>query len=163
MARSVNKCTFIGNVGQDPEVRFLPSGVPVANLSIALNETWKDKQTGEKQERTEWVRLVAFNKLAEIIQQFVVKGSRLYVESKCQTRKWQDQNGQDKYSTEFIVNDLVMLDSRQDSPNQGQRQGGQQGNQYREAQDGSAQQGERYAPPGQGPGSADDFDDSIPF
>ncbi|MGJ7462668.1 single-stranded DNA-binding protein [Halomonas sp. MA07-2] len=112
MARGVNKVILIGNLGQDPEVRFLPSGAPVANLRLATTDTWMDKQSGQRQERTEWHTLVMFNKLAEIGQQYLKKGSRIYVEGRLQTRKWQGQDGQDRYSTEIVVNDMQMLDSR---------------------------------------------------
>ncbi|QTF92495.1 single-stranded DNA-binding protein [Halomonas sp. BM-2019] len=112
MARGVNKVILIGNLGQDPEVRFMPSGAPVANLRLATTDTWMDRQSGQRQERTEWHTLVMFNKLAEIAQQYLKKGSRIYVEGRLQTRKWQGQDGQDRYSTEIVVNDMQMLDSR---------------------------------------------------
>ncbi|WP_458525998.1 single-stranded DNA-binding protein [Onishia taeanensis] len=112
MARGVNKVILIGNLGQDPEVRFLPSGNPVANLRIATTDSWTDRQSGQRQERTEWHTVVLFNKLAEIAQQYVKKGSRIYVEGRLQTRKWQGQDGQDRYSTEIVCNDMQMLDSR---------------------------------------------------
>ncbi|TVM07040.1 MAG: single-stranded DNA-binding protein [Halomonas sp.] len=112
MARGINKVILIGNLGQDPEVRFTPSGTAVANLSLATSDTWMDKQTGQRQERTEWHRIVLFNKTAEIAQQYLKKGSKVYIEGRLQTRKWQDQNGQDKYSTEVVANDMQMLDSR---------------------------------------------------
>ncbi|WP_110687704.1 single-stranded DNA-binding protein [Salinicola aestuarinus] len=112
MARGVNKVILIGNLGQDPEVRFLPSGNPVCNLRIATTDTWTDRQSGQRQERTEWHSVVLFNKLAEIAQQYVKKGSRIYIEGRLQTRKWQGQDGQDRYSTEIVGNDMQMLDSR---------------------------------------------------
>ncbi|GHC27822.1 hypothetical protein GCM10010082_21280 [Kushneria pakistanensis] len=112
MARGVNKVILIGNLGQDPEVRFLPSGSPVCNLRLATTDTWTDRQSGQRQERTEWHSVVMFNKLAEIAQQYVKKGSRLYIEGRLQTRKWQGQDGQDRYSTEIVANDMQMLDSR---------------------------------------------------
>lgn len=112
MARGVNKVILIGNLGQDPEVRFLPSGNPVANLRIATTDSWTDRQSGQRQERTEWHTVVLFNKLAEIAQQYVKKGSKIYVEGRLQTRKWQGQDGQDRYSTEIVCNDMQMLDSR---------------------------------------------------
>ncbi|MDN3557197.1 single-stranded DNA-binding protein [Halomonas maura] len=133
MARGVNKVILIGNLGQDPEVRFTPSGTAVANLNLATTDTWTDRQSGQRQERTEWHRVVMFNKLAEISQQYLRKGSRVYVEGRLQTRKWQDQNGQDKYSTEIVANDMQMLDSRSGGemgggmPPQGGNFGGQQG------------------------------------
>ena len=167
MARGVNKVILIGNLGQDPEVRFMPSGGAVANINIATTEVWNDKQTGQRQERTEWHRVVFFNKLAEVAQQYLKKGSRVYVEGKLQTRKWQDQNGVDRYTTEIVSNDMQMLDSMPQGGQQGgyQQQGGQQ-------QGGYQQQGNQApAPQQQGgqpqggsvPGSFDDFDDEIPF
>lgn len=134
MARGVNKVILIGNLGQDPDVRFLPSGNPVANLRIATTDSWTDRQSGQRQERTEWHSVVLFNKLAEIAQQYVKKGSRIYIEGRLQTRKWQGQDGQDRYSTEIVANDMQMLDSRG---------GGQGGGDY-------AQQGGGYAPQGGG-------------
>ncbi|MDT8894232.1 single-stranded DNA-binding protein [Halomonas sp. I1] len=174
MARGVNKVILVGNVGQDPEVRFTQSGNPVGNINLATSDQWKDRQTGEKQEKTEWHRLIVFRRLAELAQQYVRKGSKLYIEGKLQTRKWQDQSGQDRYTTEILVNDMQMLSS----PNTGQQQGqaqqqhgapaGQPGN-----PGGGYPQGGGMGPPQQGsngsnygapnPGSFDDFDDEIPF
>jgi single-strand DNA-binding protein len=112
MARGINKVILIGNIGGDPDVRYLPNGNAVTTLSLATSESWKDKQTGEKQERTEWHRVVCFNRLGEIAGEYVRKGSKLYVEGSLRTRKWQDQQGQDKYTTEIVANDIQMLDSR---------------------------------------------------
>ena len=112
MARGVNKVILIGNLGQDPEVRFMPSGSPVANLRVATTDTWTDRQSGQRQERTEWHSVVLFNRLAEIAQQYLKKGSRVYLEGRLQTRKWQGQDGQDRYTTEIVVNDMQMLDTR---------------------------------------------------
>ena len=112
MARGINKVILIGNLGQDPEVRFTPSGTAVANLNLATSDTWTDRQSGQRQERTEWHRVVMFNKTAEIAQQYLKKGSKVYIEGRLQTRKWQDQNGQDRYSTEIVANDMQMLDGR---------------------------------------------------
>ncbi len=112
MARGINKVILIGNLGQDPEVRFSPSGTAIANLNLATTDTWTDRQSGQRQERTEWHRLVLFNKTAEIAQQYLKKGSKIYVEGRLQTRKWQGQDGQDRYTTEIVVNDMQMLDSR---------------------------------------------------
>ncbi|NIC07663.1 single-stranded DNA-binding protein [Billgrantia bachuensis] len=112
MARGVNKVILIGNLGQDPEVRFMPSGSPVANLRVATTDTWTDKQSGQRQERTEWHSVVLFNRLAEIAQQYLKKGARVYLEGRLQTRKWQGQDGQDRYTTEIVVNDMQMLDTR---------------------------------------------------
>ncbi|CAM3513897.1 single-stranded DNA-binding protein [Halomonas lysinitropha] len=191
MARGINKVILIGNLGQDPEVRFTPSGTAVANLNLATTDTWMDKQSGQRQERTEWHRVVLFNKTAEIAQQYLKKGSKVYIEGRLQTRKWQDQSGQDKYSTEIVANDMQMLDSR--GGDGGGQSGGQQGGQYGgQPQQGGQQQGgygnapqqggqpqhpaPQPAPPQQGggqqqggnygapdPGSFDDFDDEIPF
>lgn len=137
MARGVNKVILIGNLGQDPEVRFTPSGTAVANLNLATTDTWMDKQSGQRQERTEWHRIVLFNKTAEIAQQYLKKGSKVYIEGRLQTRKWQDQNGQEKYTTEIVANDMQMLDSR------GGDFGGQQGGQY----GGQPQQGGNFGGP----------------
>lgn len=192
MARGINKVILIGNLGQDPEVRFTPSGTAVANLNLATTDTWMDRQSGQRQERTEWHRVVMFNKTAEIAQQYLKKGSKVYIEGRLQTRKWQDQNGQDRYSTEIVANDMQMLDSRggdfqgggaaQNNYAQGGQNGGspQQGGQSQGDQYGgqSAAQPQRAAQqnqpaPSQGqqnnqygapdPGNFDDFDDEIPF
>ncbi len=112
MARGINKVILVGNVGIDPEVRYTGSGAAVANISIATSESWKDKTTGENIERTEWHRVVFFNRLAEIINEYVKKGSKLYVEGSLKTRKWQDQSGNDRYTTEIVGNEMQMLDSR---------------------------------------------------
>ncbi|MFO7646747.1 single-stranded DNA-binding protein [Halomonas campaniensis] len=143
MARGVNKVILIGNLGQDPEVRFLPSGAPVANLRLATTDTWMDRQSGQRQERTEWHTLVMFNKLAEIAQQYLKKGSRIYVEGRLQTRKWQGQDGQDRFSTEIVVNDMQMLDSRSggDFQGGGASQGGGYGGQPQGGYGNAPQQG----------------------
>lgn len=112
MARGINKVILVGNVGVDPDVRYLPNGNAVTTLSLATSESWKDKVTGEKQDRTEWHRVVCFNRLGEIAGEYVRKGSKLYVEGSLRTRKWQDQQGQDKYTTEIIAADIQMLDSK---------------------------------------------------
>lgn len=112
MARGINKVILVGNVGVDPDVRHMPNGNAVTTLSIATSETWKDKQTGDKQERTEWHRVVCFNRLGEIAGEYIRKGSKLYVEGSLRTRKWQDPQGQDRYTTEIIASDLQMLDSK---------------------------------------------------
>lgn len=128
MARGVNKVILIGNLGNDPDVRFTPNGSAVANLSIATSESWKDRNTGQQQDRTEWHRVVIFGKLAEIAQQYLRKGSKIYIEGKLQTRKWQGQDGQDRYTTEVVVDgfsgQLQMLDGRQDGMSAGAPQGG---------------------------------------
>ena len=112
MARGVNKAIIVGTLGQDPEIRYTANGSAVANISVATNETWKDKSTGEAQERTEWHRIVMFGKLAEIAQQYLKKGSQAYFEGRIQTRKWQDQSGNDRYSTEIVANEMQMLGGR---------------------------------------------------
>jgi single-strand DNA-binding protein len=110
--RGVNKVILIGNCGQDPETKFTASGAAIANLSIATSDSWKDKQTGQMQERTEWHRVVFFNRLAEIVGEYLRKGSKVYIEGRLQTRKWQDQSGQERYTTEIVGNEMQMLDSR---------------------------------------------------
>lgn len=112
MARGINKVILVGNTGNDPEVRYMQNGNAVATVSIATSETWKDKQTGEKQEKTEWHRVVFFNRLAEIVAEYVRKGHKLYVEGSLRTRKWQDQQGQDRYTTEIVANEMQMLDNK---------------------------------------------------
>jgi single-strand DNA-binding protein len=112
MSRGVNKAIIVGTLGQDPEVRYTASGSAVANISVATNENWKDRNTGEMQERTEWHRIVLFGKLAEIAQQYLKKGSQAYFEGRIQTRKWQDQSGNDRYSTEIVANEMQMLGGR---------------------------------------------------
>lgn len=115
MARGVNKVILVGNLGQDPEIRHTQNGSPVATLNIATSESWMDKNTGQRQERTEWHRVVVFQKLAEICQQYLRKGAKVYLEGKLQTRKWQDKQGQDRYTTEIVANDIQMLDRRDDA------------------------------------------------
>ena len=113
MARGVNKVILIGNLGKDPEVRYTPSGLAVANLTLATSEAWKDKQSGEMQERTEWHRIVMYQRLAEIAGEYLRKGSKVYVEGRLQTRKWQDKTtGQDRYTTEIVADSMQMLDSK---------------------------------------------------
>ena len=162
--QGVNKVILIGNLGQDPEIRYMQNGKAVANLSIATSESWKD-QSGQKQERTEWHRLVSYDKLAEIIGEYVKKGSKIYVEGKLQTRKWQDQSGADKYTTEIIINTMQMLDGKkQDGGQQGgwgqpaaaTQQAPQQPPARQQATQNAAPQQQGYAPPM-------DFDDTIPF
>ena len=112
MARGVNKVILIGNLGADPEVRYVPGGSAIANVNIATSDSWKDKQTGENQERTEWHRVVFFSRLAEIVGEYLKKGAKVYVEGSLRTRKWQDKNGQDRYTTEIVANTMQMLDGR---------------------------------------------------
>ncbi|MGP9633757.1 single-stranded DNA-binding protein [Halomonas sp. AOP43-A1-21] len=178
MARGINKVILIGNLGQDPEVRFTPAGAAVANLNLATSDTWLDRQSGERQERTEWHRVVLFNKTAEIAQQYLKKGAKVYIEGRLQTRKWQDQSGQDRYSTEIVANDMQMLDGRsgdfqgdqQNQPPQNQRQPTQSTAQQPPARQPSTPPVQNNSPanPNANPGapspdSFDDFDDEIPF
>jgi len=166
MARGVNKVIIVGNCGQDPETRFMPSGGAVTNLSLATSESWKDKNTGDQQERTEWHRVVFFNRLAEIAGEYVKKGSKLYIEGSLRTRKWQGQDGQDRYTTEIVASEMQMLDSRggQQSGDYDQSQGSYQQS-APQAQQQSAPQQQQSAPrqqsaPQQQGGA---FDDDIPF
>ena len=144
-ARGVNKVILIGNLGQDPETRYMPSGGAVTNLRIATNESWKDKQTGELQERTEWHRVVMFERLAEIAAEYLRKGSQVYIEGTLRTRKWQDKDGNDRYTTEIRANEMQML-------------GGRSG-----AGAPAMDRGSRDEPAPARAGVADDFDDDIPF
>lgn len=112
MARGINKVILIGNLGADPEIRYMPSGSAVASVSLATSESWTDKQTNQKQERTEWHRISFFNRLAEIVGQYLRKGAKIYVEGSLRTRKWQDKNGIDRYTTEIIANEMQMLDAK---------------------------------------------------
>ena len=148
MARGVNKVILVGNLGQDPEVKFMPSGGAVANVSIATTDTWKDKGTGERQERTEWHRVVFFNRLAEIVGEYLKKGSQVYIEGALRTRKWQDSSGIDRYTTEVVARDMQML-------------GGRGGNGGAAAASQAAAYPEASAQHSQS--APDDFDDDIPF
>ena len=112
MARGVNKVILIGNLGRDPEVRYSPNGGAIANITLATSESWKDKNTGEQVDKTEWHRVVFFRRLAEIVGEYLKKGSKGYIEGKLQTRKWQDKDGNDRYTTEVVANEMQMLDSR---------------------------------------------------
>lgn len=191
MARGVNKVILVGNCGQDPETKFTASGAAIANLSIATSETWKDKQTGQPQERTEWHRVVFFGRLAEIVGEYVRKGSKVYIEGSLRTRKWQDQSGQDRYTTEIVANEMQLLDSRNSDSSGDNSSNNYQGNQgggsnYQGNQGGASYQNNApsapsrpQAPPqAQQPQSApaaapkpqhsappamDSFDDDIPF
>ena len=156
MARGVNKVILIGNLGNDPETKFLPSGGAVTNVSLATSESWKDKQTGQMQERTEWHRVVFFNKLAEIAGEYLKKGSKVYVEGSLRTRKWQGQDGQDRYTTEIVVSEMQMLDGRSEGGSAQPRQGGYSAPAQSGAAPAAAAGGGYAAPSG-------DFDDDIPF
>ncbi len=123
MARGINKVILIGNIGQDPEVKYMPSGGAVTNVSLATSETWKDKNTGQPQERTEWHRVVFFNRLGEIAGEYLKKGSKVYVEGSLRTRKWQAQDGSDRYTTEIVASEMQMLDGRGDGAGMGSNMG----------------------------------------
>lgn len=145
MSRGVNKVILLGNLGADPEIRYTQGQKQVANLSIATSESWTDRQTGQKQEKTEWHRVVFFDRLAEVVGQYLKKGSKVYIEGKIQTRKWQNQQGVDQYTTEIIGNEMQMLDGRSDGGNSGG--GGQNyGNAGYQQQGGYQQQPQQQAP-----------------
>ena len=149
--RGINKVILVGNLGQDPEIRYMPNGNAVANISVATSETWKDKQTGESKDKTEWHRVVIFGKLAEIAGEHLKKGSQVYIEGQLQTRKWQDQSGIDHYTTEIVVNTggtMQMLGSRENSADD-------RGHSTQNTLSGKTNQN--------APASPMDFDDEIPF
>jgi single-strand DNA-binding protein len=166
MARGINKVILIGHLGQDPEVRALPSGSSIANLRIATTESWKDKQSGEFKEQTEWHTVVLFGRTAEVAAEYLKKGSQVYIEGRLRTRKWQDKTGNDRYSTEIVGNDMQMLGGR----GQG---GGQSGEGARQGSGGGRDAGRGAAPKGESGGgefsdapatsTEHDFDDDIPF
>lgn len=151
-SRGLNKVMLIGNLGADPEVRYSPSGMAVANVRLATNESWRDKESGETQERTEWHRVVFFGRLAEVVKEYLHKGSQIYLEGRLQTRKWQDKDGQDRYSTEIVANDMQMLGGRGGTAS---------------FDDAPPQEAEPDTAPSQAkkPSSVtdEDFDDDIPF
>ncbi len=161
MARGINKVTIVGNLGQDPEVKYMPSGGAVCNITVATSESWNDKSTGEKQERTEWHRIVFYRKLAEIAGEYLRKGSQVYVEGKLQTRKWQDQGGADRYTTEIVANEMQMLGGR-GSASSGASSSGSTGVDSSNNQTSAAPASSNTSAPA-GAGMADDFDDDIPF
>ena len=153
MARGINKVILIGNLGADPETRAMPSGMTVANIRVATSENWKDKQSGENKERTEWHNVAMFGRLGEIAGEYLKKGSKVYIEGSLRTRKWQDKQGQDRYTTEIIANEMQMLDSRG---------GGGRGRQPTSTPPDDYDQG---GPPAGGgdKGGGGEFDDDIPF
>ena len=153
MARGINKVILVGNLGADPEVKYMPSGSAVANVSLATADSWKDKNTGQQQDRTEWHRVVFFNRLAEIVGEYLRKGSQVYVEGRLQTRKWQDKQGVDRYTTEIVASEMQMLGGRGGGGDASQSFGG--GN-YAPAQPAAAQGGGGRPP-------EPDFDDDVPF
>ena len=150
MARGINKATLIGNLGADPEIRYTTTGSAVANVRLATAESWRDKETGEQQERTEWHRVVFFGRLAEIVEQYLRKGSQVYVEGRIQTRKWQDRDGNDRYTTEIVANEMQMLGGR-----------GAGGGAPAKSDDAPASASSSAPGPSEQP--TDDFDDDIPF
>ena len=153
MARGINKAIIVGNLGNDPETRYMPSGGAVTNISVATSESWKDKQTGEQRERTEWHRVVMFNRLAEIAAEYLRKGSQVYIEGSIRTRKWQGQDGQDRYTTEIVANEMQMLGGR----------GGGGAAPYNAPRGQAESAGGRGAQQQPSPPPDDDFDDDIPF
>lgn len=154
MARGINKVILVGNLGADPEVRYMPSGGAVANITVATSDSWKDKQTGEAQERTEWHRVVFFNRLAEIVGEYLRKGAKVYVEGSLRTRKWQDQSGVERYTTEIVAAEMQMLDGR----------GGQGGGgASHAAHHAPAQMPSMAAEPAMASRVHEEFDDDIPF
>ncbi|MGD9000714.1 MAG: single-stranded DNA-binding protein [Granulosicoccaceae bacterium] len=160
MARGVNKAIILGHLGRDPEVRYTANGGAVANITVATTEAWRDKASGEQQEKTEWHRVVFFGRLAEIVGEYLKKGSQVYIEGRLQTRKWQGNDGQDRYTTEIVANEMQMLGGRSG--------GGAGGGGYSQDsnQGGSAPGNDYGAPPaggGKQGGGSDDFDDDIPF
>ena len=155
MARGINKVILIGNLGADPEVRYTQSNTAVCNLRLATSESWRDKQTGEQRENTEWHNVVLFARLGEIAGEYLRKGSKVYIEGRLQTRKWQDQSGNDRWTTEIVANEMQMLDSRSDAP-MGESAGGYGGQQR-------SRPAPRNAPSQQQAPAADDMDDDIPF
>ena len=151
MARGINKVILVGHLGKDPEVRYSPNGGAVANITLATSESWKDKTSGEKQERTEWHRVVFFGRLAEIAGEYLKKGAQIYVEGRLQTRKWQDKEGKDRYTTEIVANEMQMLGSREG-------RGAPADTEF----DQSAPSPSRAAAPAASAGGGE-FDDDIPF
>ncbi|MBT8115782.1 MAG: single-stranded DNA-binding protein [Arenicella sp.] len=154
MARGINKVILVGNLGNDPEVRYANNGSAIANISVATTDSWKDKNTGEQQEKTEWHRVVMFNRLGEIAGEYLKKGSQVYIEGRLQTRKWQDQSGQDRYTTEIVANEMQMLGSRGGGSDMSSGGGYQAPKQ-------SSQEPQQAAQPAAQP--SNDFDDDIPF
>lgn len=160
MSRGVNKVMLIGRLGKDPEVRYLPSGNAVANITLATSESWKDKQTGEQQDRTEWHRVVFFNRLAEIVGEYLKKGAQIYVEGRLQTRKWQGQDGADRYTTEIVAAEMQMLGGKGEGGGSGRGEGNAKSTPSR-SQDIDPGNMSDDGPPSRGP--MDSFDDDIPF
>ena len=173
MTKGINKVILVGNLGQDPEVRYTQSGSAITNISVATTDSWTDKQSGQRQDRTEWHRVVFFNRLAEIAGEYLRKGSQVYIEGRLQTRKWQDQQGQDRYTTEIVAAEMQMLGGRGDNAGGGMPQGGGYGQQapaqpaaqpnYNAAPQQAPAQQPAAAPKPAPAQSTDVFDDDIPF
>ena len=165
MARGINKVILVGNLGRDPETRYMPSGGAVTNVSIATSKGWKDRDSGEQKERTEWHRIVFFNKLAEIAGEYLKRGSKVYIEGELRTRDW-EKDGQKHYTTEVVASEMQMLDSRGEMAGSGSLPGGQHGGGGPSAGGaGGIQGGGGSSSPADdfGPPPSDDFDDDIPF
>ncbi len=165
MSGSVNKVILVGNLGADPEIRRTQDGRPIANLRVATSETWRDRNSGERRERTEWHRVVIFNEgLCKVVENYLKKGSKVYIEGQLQTRKWQDQSGQDRYSTEVVLqgfnSTLTMLDGREGGSGGGDRVPDYSGGDYDRGSGGGGQSGGQG---GGGGGFSRDMDDDIPF
>ena len=158
MARGINKVILIGNLGADPETRAMPSGTTVANLRVATSESWRDKQTGEQQERTEWHRVALFGRLAEIAGEYLRKGSQVYIEGSLRTRKWQDKQGHERYSTEIVGNELQMLGGRGGAAGAAGVPGAEGGSRGSGAAPSYAEESG-----GGGASRSEEFDDDIPF
>jgi len=179
MSRGINKVILVGNLGNDPETKYAASGSAITNISVATSESWTDKQSGQKQERTEWHRVVGFNRLAEIMGEYLRKGSKVYIEGQLRTRKWQDKDGQDRYTTEIVASEMQMLDSRaglpggdqagqphqQQAPAQQPYQAPQQGGGMPKAYQQPHQPPQQRAPqqPMQQPLAPADCQDDVPF
>jgi len=160
MARGVNKVILVGNLGNDPETRYMPSGDAVTNISVATTESWKDKQTGEQKEKTEWHRVVMFRRLGEIAAEYLRKGSQVYIEGKLRTNKWKDRDGNDRYTTEIIADEMQMLGGRGGAGGGDYSSGGGSNAPSGGGSRGQSGGGQDSSPP---PPPADDFDDDIPF
>ena len=164
MARGINKVMLIGNLGADPEVRYTAGGAAVANITLATAETWRDKESGEQQERTEWHRVVFFSRLAEIVGEYLKKGSQVYVEGRLQTRKWQDRDGNDRYTTEIVANEMQMLGARTGGGGgSGLSNSAPSGNETSGGDDNQSSGAGKSAAKAQQEPPMDDFDDDIPF
>ena len=162
-SRGINKVILVGNAGNDPEFRVMPNGNGVANVSLATSETWKDKSTGDQQEKTEWHRVIFFNRLAEIVEQYIKKGSKLYIEGRLQTRSW-EQDGVKRYTTEIVASEMQMLDSRGGGDNSfGQSQSQDQSQGQGGGAAPAARSSSTSAVPQAAPANFDNFDDDIPF